>query len=58
MGKLGYWALVGFFGAIIAGIVFVKAGRGGGVSGGDQVANIIKAGGTSTADVASALEGS
>lgn len=51
------WALVGFFGAIIAGIVFVKAGKGGGQSGGDQSAAIIKAGTGGIANIASSLEG-
>lgn len=55
--SIAYWATVGFFGAIITAIVFVKAGQGGGKSGGDQAATVIKAGGSSAADVASALEG-
>lgn len=51
------WAFVGFFGVIALAIVFVKAGKGGGKSGGEQSAMIIKAGGGAISDVASSLEG-
>lgn len=52
------WAVLGFFGAIIAAIVFVKAGRGGGKSGGEQAASIVKASADGIANVGSSLEGS
>ena len=55
--KIAKWALVGFFGAIITAIVFVKAGKSGGQSGGDQSAAIIKASSGGVAQIASALEG-
>ena len=46
----------GFFGAIVAAIIFVKAGASG-QTGGAQTAEIIKAAGSSTSGVATALEG-
>lgn len=50
-------AVLGAFAAIIAVIVFVKAGKGGGQSGGDQAATIIKASAGGLGNVASSLEG-
>ncbi len=55
--SIAYWAVVGFFGAICLSIVFVQAGKGGGKSGGDQAATIIKSGGGALSDVAGSLEG-
>jgi hypothetical protein len=55
--KVLKWALVGSFAAIIAVIVFVKAGKGGGQSGGDQTATIIKSSSGGLASIATALEG-
>jgi hypothetical protein len=52
-----HWAVLGFFGAIIAAIIFVKAGKGTGQSGGQQSAAIINATGSSLGQVASSLEG-
>lgn len=52
------WAFVGFFGVIALAIVFVKAGRGGGKSGGDQAATIVSASAKGIADIGSSLEGS
>jgi hypothetical protein len=57
MKDIARWAVFGFFGAIIAAIVFVKAGRGGAKSGGDQTAEIVRGGGDALAKVASGLEG-
>jgi hypothetical protein len=51
------WALMGFFGVILAVIVFVKAGAGGGQSGGAQTSQIIKTTGSSLATLATSLEG-
>jgi hypothetical protein len=56
-GDLARYAVLGFFIAIIAAIVFVKAGRGGGKSGGDQTAAIVKSFGDAGANIASSLEG-
>ncbi|MHB1701127.1 MAG: hypothetical protein ACYCSN_13535 [Acidobacteriaceae bacterium] len=42
--------------AIIAGIVFVQAGKNGGVNGGQQSATIIKAAGSSGSSLVSSLE--
>ena len=50
-------AIYGFMLAIVATIVFVKAGQGGGESGGQQTAQILKAGGQAIGNVATALEG-
>ena len=50
-------AVMGFFAAIIAVIVFVRAGAQGGRSGGQQSADILNAGGDSLAKIASGLEG-
>jgi len=55
--KILQWAIWGFFGAVIAGIVFVKAGAKGGMSGGQQSAMIIDAAGTAVSATASSLEG-
>lgn len=52
------WAFIGFFGVIALGIVFVKAGKAGGQSGGQQSAAIIQASGNAIANVGSSLEGS
>lgn len=49
-------ALIGFFVAVIAGIIFVQAVRQGGTSGGAQSAQIIKAGGSAITSVAAGLE--
>jgi len=57
MKDIARWAAMGFFGAIIIAIVFVKAGQGGGKSGGDQTATIFRGGGDALAKVASGLEG-
>ncbi len=58
MKDIAKWAVFGFFGAIIAAIVFVKAGAKGGQSGGRQSAAVINAGGDAAAKLASGLEGS
>ncbi len=50
-------ALMGAFAAIIAVIVFVRAGKGGGESGGEQTSKIIKSFGSAGSDLASSLEG-
>ncbi len=50
--------VIGFFLAIAMAIIFVKAGRGGGQSGGEQTATILKAGGGALAELARSLEGS
>jgi hypothetical protein len=55
--KILQMAVWGAFAAIIAVIVFVKAGRGGGQSGGEQSAAIIKAGTGGLANLATSLEG-
>lgn len=55
--KVLQWAVWGSFAAIIAVIVFVKAGKGGGQSGGEQSAAIIKAGTGGLATLATSLEG-
>jgi len=58
MKDIARWAVFGFFGAIIAAIVFVKAGAGkSGQSGGQQTATIIQSFGDAGAKVASGLEG-
>lgn len=57
MKDIARWFVFGFFGAIIAVIVFVKAGNKGGQSGGQQTATIINAGGDAAAKLASGLEG-
>jgi hypothetical protein len=49
--------IVGTFVAVIAVIVFVKAGGKSGVSGGQQTATIVSSAGDSYAKVVSALEG-
>jgi hypothetical protein len=49
--------IVGTFVAIIAVVVFVKAGAKSGVSGGTQTATIVSAAGDSYAKVVTALEG-
>jgi hypothetical protein len=57
-GDLARWAVMGFFGAIILAIVFVKAGSGkSGQSGGQQSAQIITAFGDAGSKIASGLEG-
>jgi hypothetical protein len=56
-GDLGRWALMGFFGAIILAIVFVKAGQKGGQSGGEQTATIIRGFGDAGNKLAAGLEG-
>ena len=56
-GDIARWAVFGFFAAIIAAIVFVKAGSKGGQSGGQQTATVLQAGGGALAQVASGLEG-
>jgi hypothetical protein len=58
MKDIAKWAIFGFFGAIIAVIVFVKAGAKGGQSGGQQTATVMNAGGDALAKVAGGLEGS
>ena len=50
-------AVMGAFAAIIAVIVFVKAGQGGGQSGGDQTATIAKGFGSAGSDLVKSLEG-
>ncbi len=50
-------ALMGSFAAIIATIIFVKAGKGGGQSGGQQATSIIKASTGGIGTIATALEG-
>jgi len=57
MRDIARWAVFGFFGAIIAVIVFVRAGKGGGTSGGEQASTVVRAGGDSLAKIASSLEG-
>lgn len=47
---------VGFFAAVIAGIVFVQAGKSGGQNGGAQTANIIGALGGALTNVGAGLE--
>ena len=56
MGKAVQIAIYGFMAGIALFIVFVKAGTTG-ESGGKQTADILNAGGSSLAQVASALEG-
>jgi hypothetical protein len=51
------WLAMGFFGAIVLVIVFVKAGKGGGKSGGEQAATIVQAFGDAGSKVATSLEG-
>lgn len=58
MRDIARWAFIGFFGVIALAIVFVKAGKGGGKSGGDQAASIIQASAGGIANVGSSLEGS
>jgi len=48
---------MGFFGAIVLVIVFVKAGAGGGKSGGEQASMIVQAFGDAGSKVATSLEG-
>jgi hypothetical protein len=57
MGKIAHTALVGFFLAVVAGIIFVQAGRQSGVSGGEQSAQVINAGANGISNVAKGLEG-
>jgi len=58
MKDIAKWAIFGFFGAIIAAIVFVKAGSGkSGQSGGQQSAAILQGFGDAGAKIASGLEG-
>lgn len=54
-----FWtaAVTLFFTAMIATIIFVKAGRGGGQSGGQQSAAIINATGGALSNVANGIEG-
>jgi hypothetical protein len=54
--KVIKWLAIGFFGAIVATIVFVKAGSSG-QTGGQQTAEIVTGSGTALANVATALEG-
>jgi hypothetical protein len=56
--KVIEWAVGGFFITIALVIVFVKAGKGGGTSGGDQAASVIKASSGGIANIATSLEGS
>lgn len=49
-------AIIGFFVAVVAGIIFVQAGRQTGVDGGRQAATIIKAGGSAITNVGAGLE--
>jgi hypothetical protein len=55
--KIIRWAVMGSFAAIITVIIFVKAGKGGGQSGGQQAATIVKAFGQAGSSVATSLEG-
>ncbi len=48
--------VIGFFAAVMVGIVYVQAGKGGGVSGGKQTANVVYAGGSAVSGVAKSLE--
>lgn len=57
MGHLVHTAVIGFFLAIVAGIIFVQAGKQTGVSGGQQSAQVINAGASGVANVAKGLEG-
>jgi hypothetical protein len=57
MGRLAHTALIGFFLAVVAGIIFVQAGRQTGVSGGAQSSQIINAGASGISNVAKGLEG-
>lgn len=50
-------AIFGFIAAVIAVIVFVKAGPNGGQSGGEQTAQVITASGGALASLATSLEG-
>lgn len=53
------YAVIGFFAAVIAGIVFVQAGSKGGSSaanGGEQAASIIYAAGSSVSQMVQSLE--
>lgn len=56
MSRWIHTAVIGFFVAVVAGIVFVQAGRQSGVSGGQQSAQIINAGGSAVSNVAAGLE--
>lgn len=57
MGRLVHTAVIGFFLAIVAGIIFVQAGKQTGVSGGQQSAQVINAGASGISNVAKGLEG-
>jgi hypothetical protein len=54
-GKLLPDLVLGFFAAVIASIVYVSAGAKGKMSGGQQTAAIVNAGGSATSNVAKAL---
>lgn len=54
--QIGRLFVIGFFAAIIAGIVFVQAQALGKESGGAQTADIINAAGGSLSDLGSSLE--
>lgn len=56
-GDLARWVVMGFFGAIILFIVFVRAGQKGGQSGGEQTATIVKGFGDAGNKLAAGLEG-
>jgi hypothetical protein len=57
MGKYLELAIGGFFTAVVAVIIFVRAGQKGGRSGGQQTADIITASGQAINNVATGLEG-
>ncbi|HZV49922.1 MAG TPA: hypothetical protein VFD49_09175 [Candidatus Dormibacteraeota bacterium] len=57
MSRWVHTAVVGFFSAVVVAIVFVKAGQRTGVSGGQQTAQILNAGGSALANAARGLEG-
>lgn len=50
-------SVIGFFVAVITGTIFVKAGQGGGESGGKQTAQIAKGLGDGLSSLAKGLQG-
>lgn len=57
MKKVVEYAVIGFFVAIVAAIIFVQAGKAGGKSGGEQSADIINATGSALSNTAKGLQG-
>ena len=56
MKETAQYFFAGFFAVLALGIVFVQAGKSGGLNGGAQTANIISSAGGSLSSVAKSLE--